>query len=712
METSPEKSTGRIRRIRTWIGRRWLTGPGWLGASIGVAVLALIVWFVMVLDRKIPGDPMLTAQLNLPTLLIVIGAGLVTLLVLTLVARLFSRRFPAPFLAVAVGAGVLLGTMSPGPSPIGWAIFAALTILTGAFVGGWIASVLSSSGSRPGRARTIVSAAVAALALVVAVGMVYPGGGTSAAAPERTGTAEFDPSQPGEFEVRTFTYGGGEGWPDRYGSDVDVVADTVDASEQLPEWVQGSTRATRWGYDATALPLNATVWAPQEDGEFPLVLIVHGNTQLADSELGFGYLAEHLASRGYVVASIDQSYLNTGLIDSSGGLAQGNAARARIVIEHLAQWARWAQDGEESIPQVDLENVALIGHSRGGEAVTVAAAVAGGGLTPGWPVAELPGVAVQSVVAIAPSGGLVVSDPLRLTDVDYLTLAGTHDADISSFAGIRQYARTTAAPGGFTAAVLIHRANHTQFNTGWGRHDSGLGLASRVLNTGVLITPEEQQRATVGFVTAFLQAGVQEDDAARALFTEPLPDADWLPPSEVRRSSSVVSDTSARETFGQIEAGDLSVAGASAEVTTVPSRSGHTGNRALLLSSAEGEASVEVPLPDGTAGSRIVLDAADAAEVGSRGEEPITIDVTATDSSGGQGSCELPDLRPTLEAQLGKLGLLMPLPAGEPFLSTLAAPTSCLAETDVDPEDIVSLTVQVGGAGDGGVYLDNVGLTD
>lgn len=54
--------------------------------------------------------------------------------------------------------------------------------------------------------------------------------------------------------------------------------------------------------------------------------------------------------------------------------------------------------------------------------------------------------------------------PVELTGTNYLTLAGTYDANVSTFAGARQYARTDVSPNLVKAAVSIGRANHTQFN--------------------------------------------------------------------------------------------------------------------------------------------------------------------------------------------------------------------------------------------------------
>ena len=91
---------------------------------------------------------------------------------------------------------------------------------------------------------------------------------------------------------------------------------TVDASEFFKDF-NGWKRWARkkyWGFDVDKLPLNARVWYPDGAGPFPLVLIVHGNHEMAEfSDPGYAYLGELLASRGFILASIDENFLNSGL---------------------------------------------------------------------------------------------------------------------------------------------------------------------------------------------------------------------------------------------------------------------------------------------------------------------------------------------------------------------------------------------------------------
>ncbi len=171
----------------------------------------------------------------------------------------------------------------------------------------------------------------------------------------------------------------------------------------------GWARTRFWGFDAKALPLQGTVWHPEGDGPFPLVLVVHGNHSMEDfSDPGYACLGELLASRGYVFVSVDENFLNGSILDllggPDGGLDEENDARGWLLLEHLRQWRAW--NAEATSPfhsRVDLDRVALIGHSRGGEAVAVAAAF---NRLPRYPddgtLAFDYGFGIHAVAAIAP----------------------------------------------------------------------------------------------------------------------------------------------------------------------------------------------------------------------------------------------------------------------------------------------------------------------
>jgi hypothetical protein len=139
-----------------------------------------------------------------------------------------------------------------------------------------------------------------------------------------------------------------------------------------------------------------------------------------------------------------------------------------------------------------MDRIALMGHSRGGEAVAVAGAFNRMRYYPDDGTKEMPsGFGIRTIVAIAPVDGQYTpaDRPTPLENVNYLTLQGAHDADMSTFHGIRQWARVKFTDGGYhaKAAVYTYRANHGQFNTVWGNTDFGFPM-SRYLNRKALLS--------------------------------------------------------------------------------------------------------------------------------------------------------------------------------------------------------------------------------
>ncbi|HEY6946409.1 MAG TPA: hypothetical protein VI431_14820, partial [Candidatus Acidoferrum sp.] len=153
-----------------------------------------------------------------------------------------------------------------------------------------------------------------------------------------------DPSTNGPYRVQKLFYGAGNDVRrPEYGASVAIKTRTVDASDFFKDF-KGWKRWARkkyWKFDIDKLPLNARVWYPEGPGPFPLALIVHGNHNLADfSDPGYEYLGELLASRGFILASVDENFLNGGLFHDPP-LKPGSAVRGWLLLEHLKLWKEW-----------------------------------------------------------------------------------------------------------------------------------------------------------------------------------------------------------------------------------------------------------------------------------------------------------------------------------------------------------------------------------
>jgi dienelactone hydrolase len=340
-----------------------------------------------------------------------------------------------------------------------------------------------------------------------------------------------DPSQPGEYEVETLFYGSGTDKKRKeYRDEVTLKTATVDASAFVEHMDTSLTRKRKgfWGFDQKHFPLNGRVWSPSGEGPFPLVLIVHGNHQHWEfSDPGYAYLGELMASRGFIFVSVDENFLN-------GSMQKENDARGWMLLKHLEQWKAWnGEKGHRFFGKVDMDRVALIGHSRGGEAVGHAAAFNRLSHYPDNANVRFDfNFSIKGLIAFAPSDGQYkpADRPTPVENVNYLVLQGAHDSDVSIFLGLRQYNRVKFTNDGdyFKAAVYIYRANHSRFNTSWGKSDYPWPL-SWLLNYNPILKEEEQRQIAKVYVSAFLETVLHEDRSYLPMFRDHRVIGDWLP---------------------------------------------------------------------------------------------------------------------------------------------------------------------------------------
>jgi len=338
------------------------------------------------------------------------------------------------------------------------------------------------------------------------------------------------PGVSGPYEVLTLYYGSGtdKNRPE-YRDSVAITTEAVDASKLVDLGASADERNDYWGFTPSEMPLNGRVWYPDGGGPFPLVLIVHGNHNMRDfSDPGYDYLGELLASRGYILASVDENFIN-------GGIREENDARGWFLLKHVQLFERF--NGESGNPfegKVDMGSIVLMGHSRGGEAVANAAAFNRLRYYPDDASLEFDfGYDIQGIVSIAPVDGqyLPTGRPVVVEDVSYLTFHGSHDGDVTSFHGLRIYDRLELNDPdefNFKSAIYVYRANHGQWNTVWGSHDSG-PRSGRSLDLRGLIPQEDQRRFAEIYVSAFLDIVTKGDKRYLPMFRDHRVIGQWLP---------------------------------------------------------------------------------------------------------------------------------------------------------------------------------------
>ncbi|WP_238161203.1 Calx-beta domain-containing protein [Kribbella antibiotica] len=213
-------------------------------------------------------------------------------------------------------------------------------------------------------------------------------------------------------------------------------------------------------------------------GQRPLVVFLHGRHESCYGEgvgdkpwpcpkgakpvpsyRGYDGPAKALASNGYQVVSISSNSINAYDYDASDGGAQ---ARAELILHHLSLWKKWSTAGggpfgTKYVGKVDLQNVGLMGHSRGGEGVARAAVVN----------ADRGGqYGIRAVLPLAPVDFARSSVP----GVAMSVLLPYCDGDVSDLQGQKFYDDTRLSVTGDGAArstVTVLGANHNFFNTEW-----------------------------------------------------------------------------------------------------------------------------------------------------------------------------------------------------------------------------------------------------
>jgi len=692
IEQATEPSPRLRSRIKTWFSRLRIGPRAWAGAAIGALLAGTVATWVE-LDAPIGFGSRADRGLEIGVAVIVVALCTAMALLVAWLVRFVPLKVIAAF-AGGFAALVLI------PLVLGGQVFVPLVLIIGEIIplemlfGLSLGAILG--GELFGASRTVkigmgMLFAVTLAANVYLVILLSGRGSDShlvafqSPPPNRSLSHAANPGERGHFAVKKLVYGSGDATRrPEFGVAVDLRSEPVDATRLLP-FLKGFRNAARewfWGFDPQRLPINGTVWTPEGAGSFPLVLIVHGNHDMEEfSDPGYVYLGEHLASRGFITVSVDENFLN----GTWSGDMHGKElpARAWILLEHLKQWKTWnSKSGNPFFSKVDLGKIALVGHSRGGEAAAVAAAFNRLSRYPeDGRVAFDFGFAIRGVVAIAPSDGYYKpeGDPVHLENVDYLVIQGAHDADVMKFMGSSQYQRVkfTGSDPHFKSALYVDRANHGQFNTVWGENDMP-GPLHVIQNVKPLISGEDQRRIAKVYLAAFLETVLHGDRSYRPIFRDPSLAAQWLPAARI---TARFSDSSFQVVSNFEEDVDLettTIAGGTESALDmdewreerVPFRDGSSDeNRAVFLKWKGSEAGLEASRKPKAPEYRINLPSDLAKKIAiepstclrfalaraQASDEPLHLDVRLESSSGQSAQLALEPIGPPIRTRISKL---------------------------------------------------------
>jgi hypothetical protein len=324
---------------------------------------------------------------------------------------------------------------------------------------------------------------------------------------------------------------------------VDPGAPGADAVDVL-EYDLGDEAFVPEGFPG-AVELRGRVYAPEVIADrAPLVLLMHGrHVSCADEDdhqelvwpcpaglpevpsyQGYDALGELLASHGMVVASIGVNGVN----GNDGFVEDGGAdARAQTVLETLRRFQAWDASatgspfGSRFVGHLDLTDVGLMGHSRGGEGVVAAAQL---NQRIGSPFG------IRAVLALAP----VDFDRRILGAVPLGVVLPYCDGDVSDLQGAYYYDDARHASPGDPApksTYLLYGANHNFFNTVWTSgpgsfDDAGFfgpenAATPDACGTGGLgrLAAADQEQAGATLMAGFLRRHLLDDDALQPFVT-------------------------------------------------------------------------------------------------------------------------------------------------------------------------------------------------
>ena len=273
------------------------------------------------------------------------------------------------------------------------------------------------------------------------------------------------------------------------------------------ESTQGNVSVTNDFGTPLSIPLRASVHFPADvagattpgqisatQPNYPLVVVVHGNASATTSYLGYEYLLDHLALNGFIAASI---HLNPG---------QTGTDRARVLRKHLE--ILFTMFGATV-----ANNVGIMGHSRGGEAVVIATRL---NQQEAW------GYNINAVISLAPTNQYTFENFGGAWARPFLVIYGSLDGDLAGISdtGFELYDH---ASGMNKSMAFVYRACHDRFNTVWGDGDLYFGKLTAADQAAVL-SANSHHYIAMGYMGAFFRQHLLSENQWSGIFR-----GEWVP---------------------------------------------------------------------------------------------------------------------------------------------------------------------------------------
>ncbi len=231
---------------------------------------------------------------------------------------------------------------------------------------------------------------------------------------------------------------------------------------------------------------------------YPIVIAVHGNSTDVTSYLGYNYLLEHWAKNGFIAASVHSS---------PGMEATG---RTRVLFEHIGRLkSRFGATAQN--------NIGIMGHSRGGEAVVAALRINKN---------EALGHNLNAVICLSPSDWILHETMQPAWASPLQVIYGSMDGDIAGGPPLPMetgFAIYDRASGAVKSMVFAYGAIHDRFNTVWADGDLGFGQLGGT-DFPKVISAAAHHTIAQGYMTAFFRRHLRGETQWEGIFT-----GDWRP---------------------------------------------------------------------------------------------------------------------------------------------------------------------------------------
>ncbi|KGE03065.1 alpha/beta hydrolase family protein [Pseudohaliea rubra] len=256
---------------------------------------------------------------------------------------------------------------------------------------------------------------------------------------------------------------------------------------------------------APARQLEGHLWYPTEGGPYPLLIYSHGFTS---NHRNGAYLAEHLASHGFVVAAVNHPLTHWG---APGGPRVADVVNqpgdVSFLIDHLV--ARSDDAGDVLAATIDDERIGALGVSLGGLTATLA------GFHP-----TLGDPRIDAVLSIAGPSSFFTPRFFAGDETAFLMLAGRDDVLVPWEANARPI--PAKVPGG--ELVTLAQGSHTGFAGGtawlrWMDNPDALGCWAVKRNI------DEGEEADWGELLGTAAQGIDLSARVELCTVDPLPPA-------------------------------------------------------------------------------------------------------------------------------------------------------------------------------------------